>query len=55
MLQVMSQGDHRTIYVRASDELEAAKQIENRIKNVRILLIEAKGRIENGSKRHEKR
>lgn len=43
MLQVMSQGEHRTIYVRASDELEAAKQIENRIKNVRILSVEAKG------------
>ena len=43
MLLVMSQGEHRTIYVRASDELDAAKQIENRIKNVRILSVEAKG------------
>ena len=43
MLQVMSQGEHRTIYVRAIDELDAAKQIENRIKNVRILSVEAKG------------
>jgi len=48
-IRIMSSGEYRTVYIRATDEYHAAKLVNEKINgDIRILSIEAKGVNEDG-------
>lgn len=42
-IQLLSDGNHRTVYIRADDKAQAVRMLQRKMQNIKIKRIESKG------------